>query len=108
MSIKFALIKVLLLGRQYFHFFSFIAFLPAVEDHNCRGAEKRQCIQPSLEYCAKACQNISSMFVFGKQGGDKCYGNKCECSCQMDAFRTGTCKLEYNSNFNLFKYHGMC
>ena len=76
------------------------------EKHECSGAEKHGCLQTSAEECARSCQNISSMFIFGRadEKNGRCFGSKCTCVCETAATTDGSCNVIGHSGYDLYKY----
>ena len=76
------------------------------EKHECEGGDDYACLQPSLEVCAIACKNRSSMFIYGRADGDetRCYGGKCRCACEAAASKEGSCTEVPHTGYNVYKY----
>ena len=82
-----------------------IAELVLVSEKNeCSGSEESGCLQASLEDCARACHTRCTMFVYGREGGSRCYGDKCLCYCETSASDEGTCSEIDHPDYNLYKY----
>ena len=84
----------------------FLEFLLVSNKHECDGSSEYACLQPSLEACAIACQNRSSMFLYGRaeRGTERCYGSKCRCYCEIHASKEGSCTTIAHSGYDLYKY----
>ena len=78
-------------------------------------AEKKQCsgggaigkgFLATLAECAEECKDVSSMFIYGRQGMQQtggCKSNGCWCYCETDASVDGTCDQKDNSWSNLYR-----
>ena len=84
------------------------------EKTECDGKEKDLSPQPTTEACAKACEGISSLFIFGtndfqvedKIKGTRCDSDGCKCWCETAAGEDGTCTQEPHPGFRLYKFVG--
>ena len=74
------------------------------KQRECTGDEESGCFQTSVEGCAIACENRSSMFVYGIAGSSRCLGSKCKCLCETGAKVNGTCTETSHSGYHLYKY----
>ena len=71
----------------------------------CSGADETVGELPTLDECASACKTKTSLFVYGRQGTERCSGGKCRCKCVTDSLDgecTGNRKEE--PKYALFKY----
>ena len=62
----------------------------------------------TLEECAEQCKNVASMFIYGREGTNKCkplIGCRCFCE-RIAASSNGKCKRyqQDNANFNLYRF----
>ena len=57
--------------------------------------------------CAEKCRSISSMFIFGTNdhGLKKCDEYGCICFCETESTAVGTCNMENNMGFNLYRFN---
>ena len=82
------------------------------EKTECAGKEKDLSPQPTTEACAKACEGISSMFIFGTNdfGHARCErnGKQCDCYCETSANNDGDCYMLDHKGFSLYKYISPC
>ena len=81
----------------------FADFALVSEQRECSGADESGCMQTSLEDCARTCHKGYSMFLYGRSGGSRCYGDKCMCYCET-ALSEETCNEIYHDGYNLYKY----
>ena len=57
----------------------------------------QDCYRPNIESCASACTNVSSLFIYGRQGtGEE---NKCHC---YHGASGGTCSQKDNLEYDLY------
>ena len=56
----------------------------------CLGTGHNNKNQLHLFQCARACQDIKSMFIFSRQDSGTCFGKLCHCYCENDSDR-GRC-----------------
>ena len=91
--------------------FLFLEFNLVAEKHECDGEEVSGCLQTTLEDCALACYNISSMFIYGNLLSDatdtRCWGNKCRCMCETAATSDRKCTRSPTISYNLYAYKGI-
>ena len=76
--------------------------------------EKVECVAPEvvkerthdIETCAKSCQGVSSMFIFGTNdfGDNRCNADGCRCICETSALADGTCTTVSHNGYKLYKY----
>ena len=81
---------------------STLAYEIVEKNKECREVG-RSCPQSSLEGCARACQNLSHVFVYEEKSHQ---GPSHNCYCEVEAFLTGKCNLKDAPGHNLYKYHG--
>ena len=75
----------------------------------CGGSEISKGTKKTLSDCAKTCQGLSSMFIYGTNdfGEDKCKTNgteDCPCYCETSYNKAGECKMVENNGYRLYKY----
>ena len=79
-----------------------------VEDKTeCSGTEKSMTLTFDVGHCAKMCQGISTMFVFGTNdyGNDRCYDGGCKCLCETAAKSDGTCNKVSHNGYRLYRVY---
>ena len=72
----------------------------------CSGSEIGKPLAPDIESCAQSCRGVSSMFIYGRNGGscNRCYTNGCTCVCETGAMPDGTCPTtSAHCGYDLFK-----
>ena len=69
------------------------------KDRECETDDVRKDGLKTIEECATACKDISTMFVFD----DECY-SICGCYCEIGASPNGTCPLKMARFYKLYKY----
>ena len=61
----------------------------------------------SLEQCAKACRDVSSLFIYGKKGSKStaCDEDGCSCICEVSVDANDECLKEKEvDTFDLYRY----
>ena len=69
-------------------------------------------MKASIEQCAESCKGVSSMFIFGTNDfgwtwegwWHPCNDEGCSCYCEISAKDNGTCDMQANEGFRLYKF----
>ena len=80
------------------------------EKTECDGDEEFVGELSSVQECAQACKDKSSLFIYGRQGSDRCTTDqngltKCRCQCQSES-QNGVCTKgrEDDDKYDLYSY----
>ena len=69
----------------------------------CIGNRINGGVQPTLNDCTMSCTNVAPMFIYARKGSTSCGSNGCRCYCEKSATADGTCELESNYAYNLYR-----
>ena len=89
---------------------STVEYTLAAKRKHCVGSEVKMGYQYSLEDCAKACFNVSSMFIYGTNDFNyyppRCSvaQDGCLCYCQISASEEGSCDTKAHMGYKLYRY----
>ena len=72
----------------------------------CAGKELSQRNVFSIYECATMCRRVSSMFIVGRAGSQRCFSDYGECKCMCEvAANSGSCKELDNEHYDLYEFN---
>ena len=71
----------------------------------CNGTEESwKGYLEKIQNCADACRDVSSMFIFGIEGSNRCKDGKCRCYCETVASADGICDIIEHKGYRLYSF----